>query len=159
MKPIAIVGCGAQKRDTPALAGDMYTSQYFRACYQAAIATAPGRVFILSALHGLMRPWQQIQPYNLRLGGEGSITPGRLLTQAQREGVLGADVVALCGADYAGLIEQVWTGSTVTRPLQGLGIGRQKHRLMHLANGAWDCGFCSTWPVAKSAAAPRAAAG
>lgn len=146
---IVIVGCGAQKRDVEAMASDMYTSQYFRGCWEAAVEMGPGNVFILSALYGLMRPWKRIQPYNLRLGGEGSITAARLAVQAQQEGVLSADVVALCGADYADLIDQVWTGSIVSRPLQGLGIGRQKHRLVHLRRGEQDCGFCSHWPKGR----------
>jgi hypothetical protein len=128
---IAVVACGARKLDRPAPAAQLYTGQYFRACYAAAQVVAPGRVFILSAKHGLLIPTAVVAPYDLRLGQAGSITASQLALQAVAHRVAACQVTALCGARYAELAAHVW--DTVEVPLAGLGIGRQLHELSRIA--------------------------
>lgn len=152
VKPITIVSCGGAKLDHPALAGEMYTGSYFRTCYHTALELTPGRVFILSALHGLIRPWHKIAPYDLAMGAEGSVTAQMVAAQAQAQGVLCAPVVALCGARYATLVDAVW--ADVARPLEGLGIGQQRHRMAHMRRGEIDCFSCRRWAVAGSERRP-----
>jgi hypothetical protein len=89
---IYVVPCSATKLDHPAPAHQLYTGTMFTNTYRAAAASAtadqdaglgPARVLILSALHGLIDPDQVIDPYDLRMGQPGSITPARLIEQAE----------------------------------------------------------------------------
>lgn len=136
MSEIAVIGCSKTKAGYRCPAAEMYTGQYFRACLAGARVIAPDRVYILSAKHGLLRPSRVIDPYDLRLGRPGAVTADRLREQARTAGLLGAPVVALCGADYVKLIEQVW--EDVDAPLAGLAIGRQLHELRLLARGSLE---------------------
>ncbi len=82
--PIVVVPCGAQKLDTAAPADQLYTSQHFQLTYRAArkIAEDQGaRVFILSALHGLVEPSAVLDPYDVKMGDAGSIKPAALAEQ------------------------------------------------------------------------------
>ena len=82
--PIVVIPCGAQKLDTAAPADQLYTSQHFQLTYRAArkIAEDQGaRVFILSALHGLVEPSAVLDPYDVKMGDAGSIKPAALAEQ------------------------------------------------------------------------------
>lgn len=130
---IAIIGCGARKLDRPAPARELYVGSYFQACSRAAEAIAPGRWFILSAKHGLLRPGDEIEPYDLTLGQPGSVTAQQATWQALTCGIWFEPVTALCGSRYADLARQVWPQVEV--PLAGLGIGRQLQALARIAAG------------------------
>lgn len=63
---MVIVGCGRSKRDQPIAARHLYTSDRFQtACATAEILGAP--YYILSGLHGLVRPDEVLLPYDLNL--------------------------------------------------------------------------------------------
>lgn len=126
---VVLVGCGARKSSAPALAGQLYTGRYFRACLQTALVIAPrGQVLMLSARHGLLGLGDgPIAPYELQLGQPGAITAEAVAGQARARGIASAAVVALCGRRYAELAAQVW--AEVATPLAGLGIGQQRHVL------------------------------
>ncbi len=82
--PIVVVPCGAQKRETAAPADQLYTSQHFRLTYRAACKVAEdqdARVFILSALHGLVEPSAVLEPYDIKMGDAGSIKPPAIAEQ------------------------------------------------------------------------------
>ena len=82
--PVVVIPCGAQKLDQPAPAGELYTSQHFQLTYRAArkIAEDQGaRVFILSALHGLIEPSTVLDPYDVKMGDAGSIKPTAIAEQ------------------------------------------------------------------------------
>ena len=64
---IGLVGCGKQKREFPARAGDMYTSPLFKAAFRSGRRNCDV-VYILSAKWGLLSPNQIIRPYNVSLG-------------------------------------------------------------------------------------------
>lgn len=64
---VVLVGCVAAKLDRPAPARDLYTSTLFRLRRRYAEQHAPDRWAILSALHGLVGPDQELRPYNWRL--------------------------------------------------------------------------------------------
>jgi hypothetical protein len=68
IRTVALVACSKQKLDRQARARDLYTSPLFQKSlsYAGRIAT-PGYVFILSAKHGLVRPDQELEPYDLTL--------------------------------------------------------------------------------------------
>lgn len=63
---VALVGCGAAKRDGRHKARDLYTGSLFRAALSHAERTAD-EVLVLSARHGLVAPVEEIDSYNLSL--------------------------------------------------------------------------------------------
>ncbi|ANU79764.1 hypothetical protein BI023_gp58 [Mycobacterium phage Sneeze] len=82
--PIVVIPCGATKLDGPAPADQLYTSQHFRLTLRAAHKLAEdqgARVFILSALHGLVAPSTVLEPYDVKMGDAGSIKPAALAEQ------------------------------------------------------------------------------
>ncbi|AHJ86607.1 hypothetical protein Jolie2_57 [Mycobacterium phage Jolie2] len=82
--PIVVVPCGAQKLDQPAPAAKLYTSQHFALTLRAAQKLADdqgARVFILSALHGLVPLDRVLAPYDVKMGDRGCITPAELADQ------------------------------------------------------------------------------
>lgn len=62
----AIIGCGEAKRDEPAKAADLYTSNYFQLKREYAEHFAE-KTIILSAEHGLVVGWKTIDPYDTTL--------------------------------------------------------------------------------------------
>jgi hypothetical protein len=61
---IALVGCGKAKRGKGAPASDLYVGSLFKLALDHAERTADD-VHILSALHGLVQPFQYLEPYNM----------------------------------------------------------------------------------------------
>lgn len=139
---VGLVGCVKSKRSYAAPAKDLYTSPLFvgrRRCVEQTC----DRWYILSALHGLVRPDDELAPYDRTLT-EAS-TPQRrrwsenVIRQLEEEFVslkgLAFDLHA--GAAYArfglegGLRAR---GATVSTPTAGLPLGRQ------LAYYAGGCG-------------------
>lgn len=105
---IAVVACGYRKTIEPAPAGELYVGPYVRAAMRWA-RSVTDRVYILSALHGLVPQDRVLAPYDLRLGQPGSITPARLREQADALGIAGeVDVVVAGGMDYVRLARMVW---------------------------------------------------
>jgi hypothetical protein len=133
-RPLVIIGCGADKRDVPSAAGQLYTGAHFRMCLATALAIADrGDVLILSALYGLLRLDDLVAPYDLTMGERGAVKAGELFLQAAALDVAGRPVIALCGRAYADVLAQVF--ADVRRPLAGLGIGEQRHALAELRDG------------------------
>lgn len=123
---LVIVPCGQAKRATRSQAGVMYTGTYHRACLDYARSIAPAEaILILSAKYGLLRLTDWVEPYDLRMGQRGAVTPDVVRAQAIRLGVLDArPVIALGGVDYTGVCRAVWPGCVL--PLSGVGgLGRQ----------------------------------
>ena len=63
---VALVGCGKKKRGIRCKAKDMYVGTLFRLAYTHAERTADD-VHILSALHGLLPPFTEIESYQLSI--------------------------------------------------------------------------------------------
>jgi hypothetical protein len=105
---IAVVACGYRKAAAPAPAGELYVGPYVRAAMRWA-RSVTDRVYILSALHGLVPEGRVLAPYDLRLGQPGSITPDRLRAQAIELAVADEPDVAVAGGmDYVRLARAVW---------------------------------------------------
>ena len=67
---ICLVSCVSAKRTTPALAKDLYQSDWF--IKARAYAESVGSCwFILSAKYGLVRPDEMIEPYEMTLNTMG----------------------------------------------------------------------------------------
>lgn len=110
MNGLVVVSCGSAKRAEPAPAAQLYTGNYFRLGYAAAVAMQPDHgVLIISARHGLIRPDTIVAPYEQRMGQPGCITPAALLAQAEALGVVRARPVFLfVGAAYAKVLLLIW---------------------------------------------------
>ncbi|MGW6203679.1 DUF6884 domain-containing protein [Streptomyces sp. NPDC055089] len=134
-----IVSCGGSKLATeqPVPAGKMYTGSYHWALRRAANTLTHGvrsaRVFVLSALHGLLDLNDLIAPYDLRMGETGSVTSEQVRQQAVDRGILDADVTVLGPRSYCDISRAVWP--QMTEPLAGArGIGDQLARLADIYN-------------------------
>lgn len=126
--PVVIIGCGATKRAVRAPAAELYVGSLFVSARRAAQALAPSsRILILSALHGLLRFDQPVDPYDKRLDDPGAVTAADVGRQARGLGILGCPVIALASRDYVDLCRQVWP--VVAAPIYGMMIGNARHEL------------------------------
>lgn len=152
MRTIALIGCAAQKLDRRAPARELYVSALFQLALQYAEAVLGAEVFILSAQHGLVRPDQELAPYDLSLA---DLEPWERAwwaheVEAQFAEVLGAQMVpsrrpgaGVCDAEWAleqpGVRLVLLAGQlyrftppfplTFEEPLSGMGIGSRKQWL------------------------------
>lgn len=133
--PVVVVPCSGTKLDRPAPARELYTGSYHRAAMRAGeTLTAPGRIVILSGLHGLVGPWQVLAPYGQRIDQPGAIDVEQLARQVAARGMDRNPVVVLAGRIYADRLVQA--GVTAVRPLDGTrGIGEQLARLAAIRTG------------------------
>jgi hypothetical protein len=128
---IAIVGCGKRKLSRAAAARDLYTSNLFQLSLRHAEATC-GRVYVASALHGLLELDEVIEPYSRRLNDLG----GKKEREAWGTRVAGCLpvpkgsrplLVIYAGTEYA---EPLRVGAgrhgwAVAQPLRGLQLGER----------------------------------
>ncbi len=123
--PVVIIPCGGKKRTFACQARLLYVGAYHVSCQRYALTlTSPEKVFILSALYGLLDLWRVIAPYDLRMGSKGAITSNKVREQANLLGILDQEVIALGGRDYTKVCAQVWSNCSL--PLEGRGgIGKQ----------------------------------
>ncbi|MEU8950913.1 DUF6884 domain-containing protein [Streptomyces sp. NPDC048489] len=137
-QPLVIIPCGAAKLDQAAPAAELYTGSYHRACARAAatLTANGGTVVILSALHGLVPLDRILDPYNMRMGDAGSVTPDLLRAQARELGLDGAtNVTILAGLAYTAPALRVWPHAST--PLAGKGgMGNHMQALAAIANAA-----------------------
>lgn len=138
---VILIACSGSKLDHPAPAKELYTGELFKK--SKAYAEQTGRpYFILSACHGLVKPNQEIAPYNFTLKKqrqrerEGWAT--RVASSIVWEVPAGSTITILAGNDYAEPLESILTrqGFTINRPLKGLGIGQQQQKLIALTQEA-----------------------
>jgi hypothetical protein len=111
-----VVPCGSEKLDRPAPAGELYRGSMFRHTFDNVSRLAaldeqegrgPARVLILSALYGLVDPDTVIEPYDLRMGAPGSISPEALTGQAVAFGIdWGSQVYALLPKAYLAQLDR-----------------------------------------------------
>lgn len=131
MLTLTLVACCGEKLARIAPARELYRSALFRKA--AAWAEQRGDWMILSAQHGLIRPDDQLAPYDCAM---------RSLTAEQRDwwnrhvaeqlqahaSYLDAErlhVTLLAGETYAGWVDLVRPWCTVDQPLAGMPIGRR----------------------------------
>jgi cytoplasmic iron level regulating protein YaaA (DUF328/UPF0246 family) len=132
MKPLYLIACSAGKLDHVAPAAELYQGQAFKLA-MAAAERAGADAIILSALHGAIKPTQELQPYNRALAQmntqQRKVWAGMVAQQLQQHH--GREVVVLAGKHYAAAVDG-WPN--VSRPLAGLGIGQQLQALKLLTN-------------------------
>lgn len=106
---IVILGCGSSKHDKGMPAIDLYKGGNFSLRRSLARDLVDDRrIFILSAKFGLIRSSQVIQPYDLRLGDEGSVTKQRVASQARRLRISNYPAIFLGGSDYYDLCREAF---------------------------------------------------
>lgn len=130
MKRIALVSCVGKKLGRRAKARDLYQSPWFLKARAFAERTAD-EWYILSALRGLVFPWQELAPYEMNMGSmtaqERRVWASQVLLRLANELPVSAEVVILAGVQYREhLIPELlrWEVS-VSVPMEGLGIGKQ----------------------------------
>jgi len=140
---VGLVGCVRQQAARRAVAQDLFVSPLFRG-RRAYVERTCGRWYVLSALHGLVAPGEELAPYDLKLKSlsqaERRAWSERVLTQLEAE--LGAvDGLAFeihAGASYTneGLVRGLRArAAAVELPAAGLGEA-QELAFYHEANKA-----------------------
>lgn len=121
---IGLVGCGAKKLDRAAPARDLYTGALFRKAAAHAEVTCD-RWFILSAKHGLVRPDDVIEPYDVVLSAHSPEWDELVRAQlaAELAGAPRVLLVALAGERYRTALHPCQWPYEI--PMRGLGIGQQ----------------------------------
>ena len=140
---IALVACCSRKASAPTLARDLYQGDLFR----KSVALVEQRRlpwFVLSAKHGVLEPGELVAPYNFAMADLGRADRERWARRACTAIALLVEpcaVLMLAGVPYrewlAPMLED--RGFVVETPLEGLGIGRQKQRLVELAKEENQC--------------------
>ena len=129
---VVLVGCVKTKRTTGAEARDLYVSALFDKRRRYAESTDKPW-YILSALHGLIRPETLIEPYDVYLASQPSDYRrawGEWVAvhlQRQEGELRGRAIEIHAGSAYVeacrGPLER--RGATIRTPLSGLGMGQQ----------------------------------
>lgn len=124
MCEVTLVSCVAGKAKAPCEARDLYRSAWFAKA--RGVAELGGRWYILSAKHGLLLPWQVVEPYDQTLGANAAEWADGVAASLSRLESPG-EVLLLAGARYAGPLgpRLERAGFSPRTPLRGLGIGRQ----------------------------------
>jgi hypothetical protein len=125
-----LVSCVGKKLSTPAPAKDLYVSPWFRKA-RVYVESQNADWFILSAMHGVVRPDQVIEPYELTLNcmakSDRKAWAASVFKQLRPRLKLNQTVTILAGLKYREFLED-WLRSEsmeVLVPMAGLGIGQQ----------------------------------
>ena len=128
MKNIVLISCASKKLPHKALARDLYISPLFRYNLAYAQTLDPDRIFILSAMHGLLPLDAVIEPYDLTLNNLPAkhlhLWADYVIRQLRQQADLTDDhFIFLAGEKYRRyLIPHL---SSYDIPMKGLTIGRQ----------------------------------
>ena len=125
-KTIAIIGCSKLKLKGSTKAKDLYQGQLFKKARKYC-ENRQLPYYILSARYGILDPESHIDYYDTTI---------KDLTKLQLTELVGrvrialsklevSEVVLLAGENYYKVIEEAAPELTITRPMQGLGIGQQ----------------------------------
>jgi hypothetical protein len=132
-----LISCSKTKLSTPAKARELYTGQLFK----KAVAWAQRhdyQWFIVSALHGLVTPDQELNPYNFtikdrRKRDRESWAHQAIAGQLTKFASPGSHAYLILPAPYRMHIENELSLAAITyeNPVVGLAIGQQMHWLDH----------------------------
>ncbi len=128
--PIYLVACVSHKLDRQARAAELYQSDWFRKA-RAYVEQTRSPWFVLSAVHGLVRPHRRLDPYDVslrdlpaaqrRLWGEMTTRQLRREIGLRHPG----PIVFLAGRLYREPLLH-FVGDRAVIPMAGMGIGQQK---------------------------------
>lgn len=138
MKTIVLLSCVKKKKNCSCKARELYDSTLFKYSLQYAEKLGPDKIFILSALHGVLELNQYIEPYNVTLKNmrtaEKRNWAQKAIQQLQEKGVdlCKDNIVFLAGEEYRKYLLPHIRHYEV--PLQGLKLGPRLAYLKRLAN-------------------------
>ena len=137
MKKIVLISCVKKKRDGRHKAEDLYISPFFKKSMAYAKANKPDKIFILSALHGLLPLGKRIDNYDLSLNNfkvnELRTWADRTIHQLGRVSDLEQDIfIFLAGDRYRKYLLPKIIHYKI--PMKGLGIGKQLRYLKRNCN-------------------------
>jgi cytoplasmic iron level regulating protein YaaA (DUF328/UPF0246 family) len=128
LRHILLISCVKSKRQGRAKARDLYVSNLFRKWWAYGQTLHPDRVYILSALYGLLDPDQEVEPYektlnrmkapDVRAWADDVFSALRQVADPESDGF-----TFLCGERYRRYL--VPRLRNVKIPLHGMGNGRQ----------------------------------
>lgn len=127
---IALIACGKSKRNTKCAARDLYTGDLFKKT-RALVERRNQMYYILSALHGLVSPLHQLEPYEYTLLGKSAALKKDWATEVMRElRFLDPNswrIAIYAGRDYREFLLPMLReyGFEVEIPLERLEIGQQ----------------------------------
>ena len=138
---VVLIGCSSTKLQTEEKveATKLYNSTLFKYSLKYAHSLNPDKIFILSALHGLVKPDDMIGPYNYSLLDMSrfmrQMWATDILSNLTKEGCnLSEDeFVIIAGQRYREYL--LPSLQNVSIPLNGLNIGEQLSRLKKFAGG------------------------
>ncbi|MFI1408725.1 DUF6884 domain-containing protein [Streptomyces sp. NPDC020707] len=130
---LVLVACGGKKSQRPGkiAADERYTGNYFTACLMAS-EVMDGVTMVLSAKYGLIPLTEEIENYDVTMGGKGSVRLGFVKQQVEELGLKNAKVTVLGGERYVKAARQIWPDAEA--PLTG-GIGQQLKQLAAIYSG------------------------
>ena len=137
---IVLIACVSKKRNKRAKAKDLYISPLFKSSYAYALRQNPNKIFILSALHHLLHPDKETDPYDVTLSNvpKNKRKPGlkvlsptekiewgrKVIEQLSKKANLKDDTfIILAGQEYIKPIRD--SISNLINPLEGLKQGER----------------------------------
>lgn len=133
MARVALISCVSKKLGHAAPAGELYVSDLFKKNLAYARSLRADAIYVLSAKYGLLGLDEKIEPYEQTLNTmrerEVRAWSERVLEQMRGKVGAGDEVIFLAGERYRKYLAPHFT--TVSVPMQGLGIGRQLAFLKH----------------------------
>lgn len=145
---VVVVPCSGAKLWHAAPAGELYTGTFHKLARQAAehlVEQHGGQVAILSALHGLLRLDDVVEPYDQTMGQPGSVSPQVValqLLQLLRAQPGDLAVVSLLPRAYRTVLAAAVgelpadVRPQLFEPMRGAsGVGYQRQRLAQLRDG------------------------
>jgi hypothetical protein len=143
---VVVVGCGKAKQNRRVTAGAMYIGTFHGACRATAreLLHGGGRLYILSAAHGLLDLDTEIDPYDLTVSDPGSVSADLVRDQARERGLELAEVTVLAGSRYVDLARAAWPN--LDAPLSGAGgIGEMQQRMGRIRSDAHLRNLAGEW--------------
>ena len=129
MKRIILISCVSKKREHKTKAKYLYHSTLFKYALKYAQKLTPDKIYILSALYGLVELDEEINPYNKTLNKMKKIEKqewsNKVLNQLKQKNIdlINDEFIILAGKNYREyLVDEI---KNYKIPMEGLGIGEQ----------------------------------
>ena len=129
MKRIILISCVSKKREHKPKAKYLYQSTLFKYALKYSQKLTPDKIYILSALYGLVELDEEINPYNKTLNKMKKIEKqewsNKVLNQLKQKNIdlINDEFIILAGKNYREyLVDEI---KNYKIPMEGLGIGEQ----------------------------------
>ncbi len=136
--PVVLISCAKSKQRYRCAAKELYCSTLFK-CQRTFAEACSNRWFVLSAKHWLLRPDQQIRPYEKTLNGasvaEKKDWAKKVFARLDKKLKRSDRIIITAGENYCRYLVPLLEarGHKVDRPLRGITMGFQPARLRELA--------------------------